>query len=479
MVTATDIPEWVRWATVDPEEFRRRLLVDTGVGLDLWDHCMDPWQREDFAALDAGWSRAVGLSTDKAPQRAYLERPRGHSKTTDIAAMASWALMASRRPIRGLVVAGSRDQAKLVRDAIERLVVDNGWLRAFLRIHNYEVVNPHTGSKCVILAADASTNYGELPDYLICDELTHWSSSEMWDAMFSAVAKRRNCMLVVISNAGVGEGASWQWKVRETARTSKAWYFSRIEGSTASWITEELLREQREMLPATAYKRLWLNLWVRGLGDALEPADIRAAITLPNPAHKPQPGATYVAGLDLGIKNDHCALVVAGSVPGSGRVQVARIRSWKPPAGGEIDLAAVRQAVLDVSLEFGIAAVYYDPHQAVLMAQDLRRNGLRMEEMTFTGQNLHKMASVLLQAFRSHRIDLFKDKQLEDDLLRLMIVEKSYGYKLEACRDENGHADRATALAIVLPIAAEISELPIREPVNDGLGSNLAMGVPA
>jgi hypothetical protein len=43
------------------------------------------------------------------------------------------------------------------------------------------------------------------------------------------------------------------------------------------------------------------------------------------------------------------------------------------------------------------------------------------------------------------------------DLGRLTIVEKSYGYRLEAVRDEHGHADLATALAIALPIAVEQS----------------------
>ena len=99
-----------------------------------------------------------------------------------------------------------------------------------------------------------------------------------------------------------------------------------------------------------------------------------------------------------------------------------------------------------------------------------------MEPMKFVGQNLTKMASTLIQVFSGRRIDLIRDPQLIDDLLRLSIVERPYGYRLEAVSDDRGHADRATALAIALPIAAEISELPIA--FDDGLGGQLPIHVP-
>ena len=42
------------------------------------------------------------------------------------------------------------------------------------------------------------------------------------------------------------------------------------------------------------------------------------------------------------------------------------------------------------------------------------------------------------------------------DLGKLSIVERQKGFKLEATRDEYGHCDRATALAMLLPWANEI-----------------------
>ena len=73
-----------------------------------------------------------------------------------------------------------------------------------------------------------------------------------------------------------------------------------------------------------------------------------------------------------------------------------------------------------------------------------------MREVTFNGQNLDRMASTLLDVFRSRRIDMYECPRLISDLRRLTIEEKSYGYKLTSVRDESGHADTATALAIGL-----------------------------
>ena len=79
-------------------------------------------------------------------QWAWLERPRGHSKTADLAVMASWALFASRRQLFGVAAAGDQDLARLLRDAVRRLVDCNPWLRTILDVQANRIVNSRTGS---------------------------------------------------------------------------------------------------------------------------------------------------------------------------------------------------------------------------------------------------------------------------------------------------------------------------------------------
>jgi len=67
-----------------PEAFRAALLIDTDSGPRQLSECLsaNAWQRQDFEQLDSGWKRAIGQAVEgPCYSRAFLERPRGHSKT--------------------------------------------------------------------------------------------------------------------------------------------------------------------------------------------------------------------------------------------------------------------------------------------------------------------------------------------------------------------------------------------------------------
>lgn len=148
-----------------PAAFRARLLIDTDRGLQRLGETLDQHQATDFAALDS-------------------------------------------------------DQAKMLRNAMERLVRANPWLANLMEVQRLEAVNRETGSKLTVLANDAPSSYGLTPDAILIDEITHWGARDLWDSLVSAAAKRRHCLLVVITNAGTGRGSSWQWNAREFARES-------------------------------------------------------------------------------------------------------------------------------------------------------------------------------------------------------------------------------------------------------------------
>ena len=145
-----------------------------------------------------------------------------------------------------------------------------------------------------------------------------------------------------------------------------------------------------------------------------------------------------------------------------------RCRSWAPGLAGRVDTLAVRKAIIEAEVDFGgLVAVDYDPSQMEHMAQELEiEDGIFMNSVKFIPANLNIMARDLLAAFRDGLLDLYDDPRLVADLHRLFIVEKRYGYKLEAISDEQGHADRAIALAIVLPRMLVMSQM--QPPINEG-----------
>lgn len=178
------------------------LLVDCNGVPRPYAEVLDDWQRADLERLGPGWQRAAGQGNATACQRAYLERPRGHSKTTDLAVMVLYALLASRRRILGL--AGDMDQARLLLHAADQIVRLNPWLAEVIEVQRNQIINLRTGSRLEVLASDAPTSYGLTPDFIVCDEITHWKSRDLWDSLLGAAAKRQHCMMVIIANAGLG-----------------------------------------------------------------------------------------------------------------------------------------------------------------------------------------------------------------------------------------------------------------------------------
>ena len=462
----------------NPAAFRADLVVDVDGVARRFGDVMDSWQAEDFDALDAALMRCNGRSEADARTRAYLERGRGHSKTTDLAVTACWALAFATRAIRGYCFAADKDQAGLLKDAMATVVRLNPWLSGILDVQKSLVVNvaaghPGEGSKLEIFTSDVGSSYGILPDLIIADELCHWQGDgSLWHSLLSSAAKRKHCLLVTISNAGFVD--SWQWSVREAARTDPAWIFSRLDGPQASWLTQERLEEQRRMLPAVAYARLWENQWSSGGGDALLPSDIDAAfIDGLQPMTGTEPGWLFVAGCDLGLTRD-CSAVVVLAVPEggiAGRIRLAHNRLWRPTLGKKIDLSEVERHLLELDAQFGLETVAFDPWQMEHLAQRLeadtghrRRNARRrygnqpwMREIPPTGANLREQATLVIESFTDRRLQLYDCEPLRRDLLKLRVEEKSYGMRLTSPRDGEGHGDSFSAFALALLVGHELA----------------------
>lgn len=478
-----------------PAKFRDSLLIDADDGAKFCGPNRDPFQFDDDGPLDLALRRVIGHDVE-SNQRIYLERPRGHSKTTDIGICASWLLLASRRKLTGACCAGDWEQAKLILDAIATLLRLNPWLAEILEVQRDKVINKRTGSTLTVLSSDAATSYGLLLDFAIVDELTHWKSSELWDSIFSTAAKRKHCLLLVISNAGFTD--SWQGKLRNQIVDDPSWTFRRLNGPVASWIDAGRLAEQRRILPQKKYARLWLNQWSDGSGDALDGADIQAAVTLNGPCNYSEKGYAYVAGLDLGLKRHASVLAILakhigfmdrhvrkprplvgafGAMadlgfidaprdeikytrhPGSGLLKLVELHVWNPTEG-RVELDAIEHTIREVHRRFKLTRMAYDPWQAEHLGQRLTKGGLFCDPMPFTPSTLQSMASGMLTAFRERQLSLFDHAELIADLKAMRITEKANGaYRLEMAHDNEGgtaHGDAATALAIALEASRAI-----------------------
>ncbi|NLE38085.1 MAG: hypothetical protein GX621_08690, partial [Pirellulaceae bacterium] len=460
-----------------PECFRAALIVDCDGQPKRLGDVQDDWQLDDFGEIDGGLEKAVGRSNDPdVKTRVWLERSRGASKTTDLAVLVVWALTFAVRPIKAHAFAADRDQARLLRDAIETLVRLNGWIGEILNVETHRVTNvaaghPGEGSRLEIYSSDLGSSYGLLSDLIVVDEVTHWGGDDsLWNSIVTTAGKRSNCLLVSICNAGFCD--SWQHSVRERVRTDEAWHFSRLE-TRPSWITEARLAELKRMLPGVAYARLVDNVWSSGGGDALLVEDIEACFDESlQPMTGAERGFQFVAGIDLGVSRDCSSIVVLG-IPdgGHGRIRLAHHRLWRPTLGRKVDLTEVESHVLDLDRRFDLAQIGFDPWQMESMAQRLESLSKRrsrserrrmwaktwMREIPPTGANLREQATLTVEGFADRRFLFYDCPPLRRDLLKLRCIEKSYGVRLDSPRDEFGHGDSFSAFALALLIGHELA----------------------
>jgi hypothetical protein len=162
---------------------------------------------------------------------------------------------------------------------------------------------------------------------------------------------------------------------------------------------------------------------------------------------------TFLAGIDLAVKQDRAALVVIGCSLDDGKVRLAYCRSWQAMEGEEIDLQSVESHILETHRHFHCLRIFYDIHQAALMSQRLRQFGCPMVEQVFAGRALDNMANCLVATFAARQIELYPEPELIADLKSLQIEDRPWGLKLTAPRDRSGHADLGIALAMILPHA--------------------------
>ncbi|WP_168564991.1 hypothetical protein [Crateriforma spongiae] len=461
----------------NPAAFRDELVVDVdGTPRRLGD-VADPWQRDDYKLLDPLVMACLGRGKRPETMRAFFERPRGHSKTTDIAVVVTYMLAFATRPLRLYAYAADKDQAMLLRDAILTLTRLNPWLGAWLQVDRARVTNvsdsPGYDSYLAIETSDVGSSYGILPDAIVFDEITHWgdSSEALWASLISSAAKRRNCLMFGIANAGWQE--TWQWKLRESIRSDSSWIFRRLNGPEASWMTEDRLDEQRRLLPGVSFARLWLNEWSTGGGDALTSEDIEAAFDgAAFPIGNRLRGYTCVAGVDLGVKRDASAVAVLGigenDTPNAKRFRLLHTKRWKPRPGKTVDLMDVEQELRRCCQVYGLDTIAYDPWQAELLAQRLSYDLRRVDLLPVvpSGANLRDMASRLIEAFTDRRVTLYEDRVLRHELVHLRIEERSFGFRLVSPRDETGHGDLASAFVNALYVGFDIAGRKARPTVS-------------
>lgn len=401
--------------------------------------------------------RALDLAS---PPYGWDGRSRGSSKTTDGAVVAIAAMVAQLpEASRCYAIAADRDQGRLILDAVEGLVRRTPGLEHAFAIGAWRATYLRTGTTLDVLAADEASIWGLRPAFVFVDEIAQWGTTygprRVWEGISTSVAKIPGARMLVMTTAG--DPAHWSYGILIHARSDPLWWAHHRRGPSP-WMESARLEEQRRRLMESSFRRLFLNEWTEGEERLTTDEDLRSCVVLDG-SQKPKSGLRYVIGVDVGLKNDRTAVVVAHAerldplwIEGRPRDQLRRVvldrlAVWSGSRLRPVKLAEVEDYICEATRQYNRASVVFDPFQAVGMMQRLQAKGIRCEEFTFSSASVGHLATTLHLLLRNHALALPDDPELIEELASVRLRETSPGvFRMD--HDPGRHDDRAIALAL-------------------------------
>ncbi|MGA8723423.1 MAG: hypothetical protein WB565_00140 [Acidimicrobiales bacterium] len=412
----------------------------------LTDH-VGPWGP---MATEQQWADARAILDLDGPRRHWIGRAKGYSKTRDAAAL-SIVSMLTQSPIgsdeMAYCLASDSEQSTLVRQSITAFVDGTPELKGEILVEGRKITAPRRGAQLHVLAADLAGSHGLRPWWLLCDELANWENTarnrELFDSLWAGLVKTGGRGVVITT---AGSPAHFARGIFEAAKTDPMWRVSNLEGPPP-WVDPAEVESERRRLPASVFGRLWTNVWSSADDSLADEEDVDAACVLKG-VLEPQENRRYIATVDLGVKSDRTAVVIAHTeTDENGRkIIVDRMQVWTPKLGRPVKIDHVRAWLAEFCRLYH-APLHYDPSQAYLLVEDLRKAEVSCHEFVFSTASVGKIASSLMQALRTRRILLPDDKELRHELLSVRLRETAPNV-LRIDHLPGQHDDRAIATAM-------------------------------
>jgi hypothetical protein len=439
----------------------------------------DPWQWAMQRRVHGALERVAGLRPDyQGPRFFWFTLPRGHDKTSFVGRDVNWLLAYTKKPVNIACAAGDREQADFLSQFMRAEARLNPWLDRRLNFQNYKVLGQQD-SKLWILAADAATSFGNKPDVIVLDELTHWESRELFDALMSGTEKRPHCVVIVITNAGLLR--TWQHDVVEYAKLDPAWSVYEAPGPIASWMSAEGIERLARMLPKQISQRVFYNKWQdasEGLGFITR-AEAEQCVANGKAwgiqrEEQGQRGAEYYAGIDYGPKKDRTVLCVVKRLSEQ-RLACVKMDVMQGHGNERVLIEDVERWMIDVHKRFLNVKFNCDPYQMESTLQKMPSYGLVVERFeTRAGKGNYELAANLHSLAVNGQLGWYEGcgnilvkgrsgdlewHSLVDEICDVILKQMAYGYRID--HEETKHDDRVIALGQACLLAVQQPVLPM------------------
>ena len=365
--------------------------------------------------------------------------PRGNRKTSLMAALEALHTIGPEAVPGGEVIsaASDRKQARIAYEELRGLMGAHPKIAPKVRFLDYRnrITYPKLRSFCEAISADAGTQHGRTPVFVLADELHAWKKRDLWDVLRSGLVKTRGSLLVVATTAGRGQD-NIAWDIVNDARKvalgevddpailpvlfeaerdcdwqdEEVWFrvnpglrhgYPDIEG------LRQLAKEgSRRIGDREAFRQLNLNIWLDYATEPFVEMPIYDEGARPVDLEELEASeADCWLAVDLSSNNDLTA-VVACWRDGDDGYQVwpwffcpedtLRLRqdlagvpyvTWaedqfiRPTDGNVVDFRVVEDAVRELCARFNVREIAFDPHLARNMLNNLLEDGFPAVEM--------------------------------------------------------------------------------------------------
>lgn len=402
---------------------------------------------------------------------AVMSCPRGQGKSTLLAGLAVWAtfdesdsgapqvpIVATRtqqavRSVYGVAVSMVKAEPELA----DRSII-------YTAIGTHRFVVEQTGGECFPMANSVDGLQGLDPSLAIMDEIG-FQPIESWDSMLLASGKRIRSLVVGIGTPGLDrENALWNLRQGwyEAGGQVPGFRFTEHAAPEGCELTDEsawrqanpaldagyqnidALRSAVKLSPESHFRIFHLGQWIDGTDNWLGPDGRRVWDALIDP-YEMVPGARTWVGVDIGLKRDSTAVVVAQKRP-DGRLH-ATARIWLPRSDEAVDLGDIMRHLRELDDQYDIEAIAFDPRLFELPAQMLADEGIPMLEMPQSLERMSPAFGGLLEAIK--RGELSHDGQVDftTQVLNAIPRYSERGFTLAKGRSR-GRIDAAYALAM-------------------------------
>lgn len=292
------------------------------------------WQRFIFGCIFGWVHRDTGL---RRFRKAYVQVARGNGKSTMLSGLGLYMLMADGEFGAEVYAAATKaEQARIVYNAARVMAIRSPDLLKRLEPGRAKIEHPATESVFRPLSKDdQKTGDGLAPHLAIIDEYHAHPTSEMYDVLVSALTKRAQPLLFVITTAGFDLSspcyAEYQYCCRllegaveneeyfvyiaqldpeDDPKDERVWIKANPLVAATEWGLRSLRADLKEALDDPRKMRNFLtknmNMWVDQKQDGYMPMDRWRACQgeLPDLT-----GAEVFVGVDLAATTDLCSVV--------------------------------------------------------------------------------------------------------------------------------------------------------------------------